>query len=255
MSWVTLATRLGLHIALGYLAGLLVLGGAPLGKFFYRLTGWTAAVVAGLAGAVALAGGIPEHPAERLRVLATGALALPAPLYVSARPGRRRLGLALGLACGATALAAFAFGPYGVGLRQLASDAASAAVAGGVCFAMVFGHGYLTVPKLPFAPLQRINRFTAAALALRLALLALCVALAWPRWRATPAFGMFDWFFLGVRVVVGLLLPLLFAAMVASALRWRNNQSATGIWYASTVLVWIGEAIALHLGQAWREAL
>ena len=39
MEWVTLGSRLGLHIALGYLFSLLVLGPAPVGRFFYKLTG------------------------------------------------------------------------------------------------------------------------------------------------------------------------------------------------------------------------
>ena len=46
MDWLPLASRLGLHIALGYVFCLLVLGPAPVGKFFYKLTGWTAAITA-----------------------------------------------------------------------------------------------------------------------------------------------------------------------------------------------------------------
>ncbi|TAH38212.1 MAG: hypothetical protein EYC70_06210 [Planctomycetota bacterium] len=257
MDWTLLATRLALYIALGYWLGLLVLGPAPVGKFFYRLAGWTAALAAAAAAALALAAGWPDAPAERVRVLAVLATLLPAPWYASHRPARRRAGVLAALACGLAALAASAYGPDGLGVLQLLSDACAAAVAGGVCFAMVFGHAYLTVPKLPFQHLLRVHRFATLALAARLLLSGLVLALAWPRLHAgtQPLFDPFDWLDLSVRFLVGLLVPLLFAGMVHSALRWKSNQSATGILYASTVLVWIGEAVALHLGRQWRVPL
>lgn len=257
MDWIPLATRLGLHIALGYVVSLAVLGPAPVGKFFYRLTGWTAAVVAALAGLLAISGGWPEESSERLRVGATLGIVVPAVWYVSNKPRIRRVGLGLAGLSGIIAVAAFAFGPEGIGPLQFVGDLIGSCVAGGVCFAMVFGHGYLTIPKLPIAHLKRINTYVSIALILRLFISSSALMLAWPRLTEgiQPAFGMFDWLDVGVRFGVGLLFPLLFAAMVHSSLRYKNNQSATGILYASTILVWIGEAVALHLGAKWGIAL
>ncbi|HEX9792461.1 MAG TPA: hypothetical protein VGC54_00615 [Planctomycetota bacterium] len=257
MDWVPLATRLGLHIALGYLLALLVLGPAPVGRFFYRLVGWTAAGTAALAGVLALAGGWPAEPAERLRVLATFATVLPAPLYVSNKPPRRRAGLIAGAGCGLVALGAQAFGPRGLGAAQLVGDALGAAVAGGACFAMVFGHGYLTVPKLPIAHLHRIVRWLGVALGARALQSLVVLAVSLPALRAPegPRFSAFDGLDFGARYLVGLGMPLAFVAMTVSSLRYRNTQSATGILYAATVLVWIGEAVALHLAQKWHLAL
>lgn len=258
MDWIPLATRLGLHIALGYLFSLLVLGPAPVGRFFYRLTGWTAAVAAGLAGLLALSAGWPDDSWDRLRVAATLGTVLPAPLYVSNKPRVRRAGLLLAVACGATAVAAHAFGPQGLGWLQILGGLTASAVAGGVCFAMVFGHGYLTVPGLPREHLGRINRFVIAALCARLLLAGGSFLVAYPRLvapGAEPRFGAFDWLDVGIRFGVGLLAPLLFAFMVRSSLRWKNTQSATGILYAATILVWIGEAVALNLERKFRLVL
>jgi hypothetical protein len=62
-----------------------------------------------------------------------------------------------------------------------------------------------------------------------------------------PLFGATGLFYLGTRVTVGLVMPLLFAWMAAGALKYRNTRSATGILYASTVLVLIGAAVAVSL--------
>ena len=68
-------------------------------------------------------------------------------------------------------------------------------------------------------------------------------------------FGPFGMFYLGTRVAVGLLLPLVFAAMAASSLRYQNTRSATGILYASTVLVLIGTAVSVFLQDSYRVPL
>ena len=53
------------------------------------------------------------------------------------------------------------------------------------------------------------------------------------------------------RVAVGIALPLLFAWMTASSLRYENTRSATGILYASTVLVLIGTAVSISLQDSY----
>ena len=68
---------------------------------------------------------------------------------------------------------------------------------------------------------------------------------------ARPLFGPWGMFFLGTRLVVGLALPLLFAWMARSSLRLGNTRSATGILYASTVLVLIGAAISISLQDTY----
>jgi hypothetical protein len=57
--------------------------------------------------------------------------------------------------------------------------------------------------------------------------------------------------YLGTRVAFGVLMPLAFAWMTASSLRFQNTRSATGILYASTVLVLIGTAVAISLQSSY----
>jgi hypothetical protein len=66
-----------------------------------------------------------------------------------------------------------------------------------------------------------------------------------------PLLGPRGLFFLGSRVAVGLLLPLTFAWMTAGSLKYNNTRSATGILYASTVLVLIGTAVSLSLQDSY----
>jgi hypothetical protein len=43
--------------------------------------------------------------------------------------------------------------------------------------------------------------------------------------------------------------------MAASSLRYQNTRSATGILYASTVLVLIGSAVSVFLQDSYRVPL
>jgi hypothetical protein len=139
-----------------------------------------------------------------------------------------------------------------LGLASL-SALATGTVAGSVGLAMVLGHWYLTVPNLGIEHLQRLNRVTIASMCISLALVSLLCAMHASELdaKATPLFGPWGLFHLGTRVAVGLVLPLVFAWMASSSMRYRNTRSATGILYASTVLVLIGTAAALSLQDSY----
>jgi len=68
---------------------------------------------------------------------------------------------------------------------------------------------------------------------------------------ASPLFGARGMFHFGTRLAVGLALPLVFAWMTASSLEFRNTRSATGILYASTILVLIGTAVSVSLQSTY----
>ena len=133
------------------------------------------------------------------------------------------------------------------------SALATGAVAGSIGLAMVLGHWYLTVPNLQVKHLQRLNRVTVACLAASLlALIGSCLVFATPlREAELPLLGPWGLFYLGTRIAVGLLLPMLFAWMVAGSLAYKNTRSATGILYASTVLVLIGTAVSVSLTDSY----
>ena len=126
--------------------------------------------------------------------------------------------------------------------------------AGSVGLAMVLGHWYLTVPKLKVEHLIRLNKVCKWCMAASLLLVALTCLVYKEQIIAAdarPLFGPWGWFFLGTRLTVGLVLPIVFAYMVDGSLKLGNTRSATGILYASTVLVLIGAAISISLQQSY----
>ncbi len=134
-----------------------------------------------------------------------------------------------------------------------ATALATGAVAGGVGLAMVLGHWYLTVPNLAVSHLKRLNRVTIVSMLVCLALVIVsCLTFGDNEdERGSLLFGPTGIFYLSARVAVGILMPLLFAWMAASSLRYENTRSATGILYASTVLVLIGAAVSVALQDSW----
>jgi len=260
MAWTLLAQQFLLELGFGVLLALAFVPDAPVGTLFYRLMGTCAALPVAAAFAMRLRAGAPwSDPAILGAALALAAL----PIYSGApRGGRWRAGLGAGLAGSALAVGWV----VRAGLPELApvgqlvgvfSSLATGTVAGSVGLAMVLGHWYLTVPKLEIRHLARLNRMTVAAMLASLGSLgAACLVCAERLGRAEPPlFGPWGLFYLGTRLAVGLALPLVFAAMAASALRFQNTRSATGILYASTVLVLIGTAVSVFLQDSYRVPL
>ena len=257
MGWSSLGTQFCLELAFGVLLGLCAIPKAPVGVFFYRLMGTTALVP--LLAATLLpplfGGGSWTDPA----VLAAGAACLAFPLFSGPVKGSRRsAGLWWATACTAAALAWSVRAlpevqpPLGWALASL-SAMATGAVAGGVGLAMVLGHWYLTVPQLPVSWLARLNRWTAITMVVSLGLVVLtCFFYAdLLRDAPRPLLGPWGWFYLGARLGAGIALPLLFAWMTAGSLKYSNTRSATGILYASTVLVLIGTAVSISLQDSY----
>jgi hypothetical protein len=264
MAWSTLAQQFCLELGFGVLFALAFVPRAPVGAFFYRLMGTAAALPLAAALALRLCLVDPVSDPRHDFALYSIALALLAyPLYSGAAQGRRfGIGLALGLLGSALACGALVH----QGLPELGllatlvaalSSLAIGTVAGSVGLAMVLGHWYLTVPKLEVRHLARLNRVTVAAMLASAVLCGVsCLVFAGLLARSEPPlFGPFGLFYLGTRLAVGLVLPLVFAAMTASSLRFQNTRSATGILYASTVLVLIGTAGSVFLQDAYRVPL
>ncbi|MDP6410923.1 MAG: hypothetical protein QGI46_16235 [Planctomycetota bacterium] len=254
--WSDLGAQFCLQLSFGVLLALAFVPRAPVGTLFYRLMGTTAVLPALMAGVLPVASGGRAlcDPA----LVATWLAVTAYPFYSGPLRGRRwGLALAWGLAFTAAALVGTLARDGALAGVQLAvaglSAAATGAVAGGVGLAMVLGHWYLTVPKLDVRHLVRLNRLTAAAMLASLA----CVVLTCLVFRdelaaaRTPLLGPWGLFYLGTRIVVGLLVPLGFAWMTAGSLRYANTRSATGILYASTVLVLIGTGVAVSLQSSY----
>jgi len=257
MAWSSLGTQFCLEIGFGVLAALAFVPKAPVGAFFYRIMGTTAMVPLLVATVVPVLVG--QASWTDLTVLAGLTTLITYPLYSGPMRGWRwSAGLGVALVGTAVALASSlssSAGIEGVGPLTVASLSALATgtVAGSVALAMVLGHWYLTVPNLAVRHLQRLNLVTIVSMLVSLGLVALTCFIFVDKFEGEKRslFGMWGMFHLGTRVTVGLILPLLFAGMTSSSLRCKNTRSATGILYASTVLVLIGTAVSISLQDSY----
>jgi hypothetical protein len=240
------------ELAFGVLISLSFVPKAPVGALFYRVMGGTALVL--LVGGVGLAIGSGRGWTDVGTLAALAAIAA-FPVYSGPLKGSTwAAGAGVGICGAAVATSAellLSLDTTSLPMRSLAclSALATGMVAGSVGLAMVLGHWYLTVPNLSIQHLQRLNRVAVASMCASLVLVALLCLLSAAdlNARQPPLLGPWGLFYLGTRITVGLVMPLGFAWMAASSLRYKNTRSATGILYASTVLVLIGTAIAISL--------
>lgn len=257
MGWSPLGTQFCLQLAFGVLFTLVFVAHVPLGAFFFRMLATTALVPL----LVALVGARMSRQLDWTSPTLWSALVAVAlfPVYSSPIAVRkRRLALIAAAAASALALAlhlrAVDTLPHDWrGLVASASALATGSVAGSVGLAMVLGHWYLTVPTLDVAHLARLNRITITCMLVSAAALAFtCFAFTEVLSSAsTSLYAPRGLFHLGTRIVVGLAMPLLFGWMVTQSLQFKNTRSATGILYASTVLVLIGAAVSVSLQDTY----
>ncbi|MDG1895091.1 MAG: hypothetical protein P8J37_09295 [Fuerstiella sp.] len=129
-------------------------------------------------------------------------------------------------------------------VQQLLSDFSSAAVLGGVTTGMLLGHWYLTTPTMSIKPLTWFN------IAITVAVFTRLVASGW----AVAGAGILlpettQQMWLGIRWAGGILAPGFMSVMVWRILKHRNTQSATGVLFATLVVVFMGEMAAALLEQ------
>lgn len=256
MQWHDLGSQFCLQLAFGTLLALAFVPKAPVGVLFYRVMGAAAAVMVVVAGLLPVTqGGLAWSEPS---VLATWAGLLALPFYAGKTRGLAwAVALGWGLAGCVAAIGLIMARALELGTLELVlavlSALATGAVAGSVGLAMVLGHWYLTVPKLKVSHLGRLNKVTVGSMLASLVFVgAVCLVFKEPLELAdTPLFGPRGLFNIGTRVTVGLLLPLVFAWMAKESLRYGNTRSATGILYASTVLVLIGTALSINLQDVY----
>jgi hypothetical protein len=123
------------------------------------------------------------------------------------------------------------------------------AATGGVFAAMVLGHWYLVTPKLPEAPLILLARALLIVMALQVGLFVAWVALG-----AGPASGApfsaltGEWaLFVWLRLIVGLIFPLVVSWAAVQTARTRSMESATGLLYINVGTIAAGTILAAGL--------
>lgn len=191
---------------------------------------------------------------DGLRRLALLALPIIAAIYgVVLLRGRRAAPLAVaGLVAAALVLVtgALSWGGGGLGSVLLLVELTGlSAVLGGVWAAMILGHWYLVTPRLPEAPLVRFARWLGVALAVQVGLF-----VAWIGFGAgpsgTPAFTALvgPWaLFVWLRLLVGIVFPLVVSWAAVQTARSRSMESATGLLYINVGTIAAGTILAAGL--------
>jgi len=134
-------------------------------------------------------------------------------------------------------------------LGLLVELAALSAATGGVFAAMILGHWYLVTPKLPEAPLILLSRTLLAVVGVQLLLF-----VAWVATGAGPADGApfsaltGDWaLFVWLRLIVGLVFPLIVCWAAVKTAQTRSMESATGLLYINVGTIAAGTILAAGL--------
>jgi hypothetical protein len=157
---------------------------------------------------------------------------------------------ALGAAAVTLVAGALGWGGGAVGAAALLVELAVLfAATGGVFAAMILGHWYLVTPKLPEAPLILLARVLFAIIGIQVVLF-----VAWIATGAGPARGapfsalsgpwaLFVW----LRLIVGLLFPLIVSWLAIQTARTRSMESATGLLYINVGTIAAGTILAAGL--------
>ncbi len=177
-------------------------------------------------------------------------------LALVVRRARPAAGAWVELVALATGLLALVFGALswggttliGIGglLVQLAVVTASA---GGVFVAMILGHWYLVTPKLPEAPLILLSRALFAVVAAQIVLFWVWVgtgagpADVAPFSALTGPYALFVW----LRLIVGLIFPVIVSWAAIQTAKTRSMESATGLHYINVGTILAGTIVAAGL--------
>ncbi len=168
------------------------------------------------------------------------------------RPAWARLIELAAVAAGALTLifGSFAWGGGSLGAAALLVElAAVSAATGGVFAAMILGHWYLVTPKLPEAPLILLSRVLVVVVATQVVLFVV-----WAMTSAGPAGGApfsaltGEWaLFVWLRLIVGLIFPLVVSVAAVKTAQTRSMESATGLLYINVGTIAAGTILAAGL--------
>jgi len=165
-------------------------------------------------------------------------------------PGRQVGLLALVAALLVLVLGALAWGGDLLGaVPLLVQLVLLSAATGGVFAAMILGHWYLVTPKLPERPLVLVARVLLGVVALQLVLFGAWIATgAGPAGEAPFAVLVGPWaLFVWLRLIVGLVFPLVVSWAAVQTARSRSMESATGLLYINVGSIAAGTILAAGL--------
>lgn len=134
----------------------------------------------------------------------------------------------------------------------LVNHMAATALLGSVMLTMVFGHWYLVIPGLSIDPLKRLTKVLMGAIGIRVLTIIVSLVVLQVEKRVPLAAvlrelmveqGIFFW----PRLIFGVLVPIVLAAMIWSTVKIRHTQAATGLLYLAVVALLFGEFFSKFL--------
>ena len=134
----------------------------------------------------------------------------------------------------------------------LINHLAATALLGSVMLTMVFGHWYLVVPKLSIDPLMRLTKVLSIAIAIRVVTIAASFAVlqfkqSIPLGNVLRELLIEQGIFFWPRLIFGVFVPIVLAAMIWSTVKIRHTQAATGLLYLAVVALLFGEFFSKFL--------
>jgi hypothetical protein len=192
--------------------------------------------------------------AERALSLAFAGLLAVYLVGLRARPSARLVGALgpvvplLGLA-GLWCASLVAPGPQLGGLGEPLAVLAGAMALGSAVTGLSLGHWYLVSPTMSVKPLIQVTFVCLGALTAQIVLLAVLLVAAGLPANSRVSQTLFSQYalFLGVRVVFGLVVPVVAGVMTWRTARIRSLDSATGLLYIVAALILAGEIAARTL--------
>ena len=209
----------------------------------------TAPSVSALSSGFALSVDPTWEAPRRLALVAFTVVAAAYTIAVARERPAPALGIG-GLGFGAVALVAAALG-WSAGpataVPLVVQLAALSAATGGVFAAMILGHWYLVTPKLPEATLVFVSRILLWVVAVQVALFVVWVATGTggggPFSALSGQWALFVW----LRLLVGLVFPLVVSWAAIQTARSRSMESATGLLYIDLGAIAAGTIVAAGL--------
>lgn len=135
-------------------------------------------------------------------------------------------------------------------LSQFGYGLSSSLYLGIITFAMILGHYYLVVPKLTVRPLIKSVIILWTLMFLKVATSCFELYEKWDFFTEGTRLGAgfsFNWLLLSMRWLWGYVVIAVMSYFVWKLVRMRSTQSATGIFYAMTFFVLVGELTAAYM--------
>ena len=198
----------------------------------------------------------PEFDAPRRALLAAFVLLAAWSALRVFRGGHARWSGALALIAGGATLLVASLGwqrPGVVDALPLFVQLTSlAVVSGGSLAAVILAHWYLVTPRISEQPLVLTTRLLSVAIALQLLLFLVWLAVGYPDQPPFAALTGSQALFVWLRLIVGILFPLLLSWMAWKTAQTRSMESATGLLYIELALVLastiVGAGLAFSVG-------